>query len=168
MGRSSFIGTRKDYAWLAAVQILTELNETMLERILVRMQWAGKTDLCYSFYGDCVWPSQCSLHCFEKLRILIYILVKSSWFMFKSLSYFFWGALDNGGLPAKSGSHNTRMLFFARWFGVLGVKSTIEEWNHSYWTAEYSLRSRSPFSALLCSFSLLMRALPNSAEIVRS
>lgn len=41
MGRS-FIGTGRDCAWLAVVQILTELNGTRLEGILVRLQQAGK------------------------------------------------------------------------------------------------------------------------------
>lgn len=42
MERSSFTGTRRDCAWLAVVQVLTELNETRLEGIFVRMQWARK------------------------------------------------------------------------------------------------------------------------------
>jgi len=48
------------------------------------------------------------------------------------------------------------------------VKSTVEKWNCSCWTAEYSCRSRSRFPALLCNFFLLMRALLNFAEIVRN
>lgn len=57
MVRRSFTGTSTEHAWLAMLQISTELSETRLEsKDLTCKDAVGgeKIDLCYPFYDDCV------------------------------------------------------------------------------------------------------------------